>query len=283
VTRLVGYSEYREALARLDALVALATDEELRVMDALVAARDEYTVYTNLSRRLEGERGPTPLSEAGGGPMRGLGWVLGTARIELAAMAAVYAQADDPFALLPPTRIELPMYGELLLDGARMHYLALQNDPAAHRYAEYRTAQVSWDNVERGRPEIDPAHALAYGRRVLLTQAFLAAVEEHLGQQFAEAQRAELTSWQSHAEELQQTLLYKVLCQKRVERDIVTETTRTWDTLGGARSCYLRFAGQEVQAGRAQEGTKRQRESTEVFSSGRTLAPGVAKPTLAPE
>jgi hypothetical protein len=260
VLRVVGYTEYREALARLDALVARATEEELRVFDSFVASRDEFTVYSNLARRLEQAQQPaaaSTLSEPGGGPQRGLGWVLGLARVELAAMAAVYTEAEDPFALLPPSQFEWPQYQELLLDGARTHHLALGADPAARNYASYRDALVTLDHVESGRPEINSSHAIAYGRRILLAQSFVQAAGKHLGTQLQPEQLAELQSWQSDLATLQHTLLAKVLCLAEIDQTTTRELTREYEEIRGARACYQRFAKRELDAGRATLGPAR--------------------------
>src|SRR5437773_1672294 len=89
--RLVGYLEYSRALSLLDPLVTGATTDELRMMDQIVTSREEFTVYTNLSRRIP-KKGASSLDEPAGAAakygQRGLAWVMGLARVELGAMVA---------------------------------------------------------------------------------------------------------------------------------------------------------------------------------------------------
>ncbi|MCA9165740.1 MAG: hypothetical protein KDA62_22285, partial [Planctomycetales bacterium] len=53
INRLVGFQEYSNALQKLDRLSSLSTPEEFAVYDELVGQRDEFCIYTNLSRRWE--------------------------------------------------------------------------------------------------------------------------------------------------------------------------------------------------------------------------------------
>ena len=53
IYQVVGFSEYDNALQRLDRFVALSLPEELEVVDEMLAAREEFSIYVNLSRRFE--------------------------------------------------------------------------------------------------------------------------------------------------------------------------------------------------------------------------------------
>ena len=197
VNRVVGFLEYSRALALLDRLLDTATPAELEAMDSLVRHRDEFAVYTNLSRRMELE--PSTLGEGkdagmNNGPQRGLAWVMALARVELGAMAAGFTDQPDPFSWGRPSRLELPAYKEILTDGMRSHYWALRSDPTARRLVFHTEPQ-----------------AIAYARRVTLAIEFLRAsrrLNEHLN---SPEQQLELDVWESELVEAQRNILYGVL------------------------------------------------------------------------
>jgi len=141
----------------------------------------------------------------------GLAWMMALARVELGAIVVGFTDRPEPFATLPPTRFELPAYKELLLDGARMHYLALANDPAAQFYASYRNRPFTLTEREFGRPEVQESHAIAYSRRVALAKEFVQAVQTLGKGQLTPAQTAELADWIKSLDELQEVLYVKVL------------------------------------------------------------------------
>lgn len=161
--RLVGFYEYGMAIQNLDRLIRQLSPAELATVNQMVAERDEFTVFTNLARRWQPEFGP--LSEPREQPeddfaRRGLDWVIALARVELGAMLAGFAGNTSPFELLSPSPFELHAYRELILDGARSHYWALNHDPALP--------------MVRKQPPTNPL-VLSYSRRALMTQAFLRA------------------------------------------------------------------------------------------------------------
>src|SRR5262245_12115646 len=119
IHRVVGFLEYGRAIAMLDRLLDLATPAELDVLDSLVQQRDEFAVYTNLSRRLEIQ--PSTLSEPKAadntsGPRQGLAWIIALARVELGAMSAGFTDTPEPFGSSNPGRMESTAYNEILTD-----------------------------------------------------------------------------------------------------------------------------------------------------------------------
>jgi hypothetical protein len=219
VRRLVGYYEYTRSLSMLEPLAARASAAELKVIDDILASRPELTVHVNLSRRIP-KSAPSsldePTADGGGGgggnyARSGLTWLMALARIELGAMVAGFTDRPEPFATLPPTRREIAAYAELLLDGARTHYFGLANDPAAQFYASYRNRPFTLTERERGRPEVNEAHAIAYSRRVALAKEFAQAVLSAGKGRLSSTQSAEVTRWVKDMDELQDVIAYKVL------------------------------------------------------------------------
>ncbi len=212
--RLVGYLEYSRALSLLDYLVTRSTRDELALMDQIVGSRDELTVYTNISRRIP-KKVASSLDEPPGSSTsfakRGLAWMMGLARVELGAMVAGFTGQREPFAVVPPTHFDRMAYGELLLDGARTHYWSLGNDPATAVYLSYRNRQLTAADKDRGRPEIQEAQAIAYGRRAALAREFVRAIQVFGRGEFTPQQTAELNAWEEELDDLVDTIAYKVL------------------------------------------------------------------------
>jgi hypothetical protein len=212
--RLVGYLEYSRSLSLLDPLVTGATTDELRMMDQIVASRDEFTVYTNLSRRIPKKAVSSldePAADGTSSGKRGLAWVMALARVELGAMVAGFTDRRESFATVPPTRFERQAYGEMLLDGTRTHYWSLGNDPVVTSYLSFRNRQITDADRERGRAEIDEAQAIAYGRRAALAREFVRAIQAFGRGEFTPQQVAELAAWERELGGLVDTIAYKVL------------------------------------------------------------------------
>jgi hypothetical protein len=230
--RLVGYSEYTRALSLLDPLVTRATAAELKIMDEIVGSRKEFTVYTNLSARIPKKAASSldvPADPSDDSAKRGLAWVMALARVELGAMVAGFTGRGDPFALVPPTRFELPAYSHLLLDGARTHYFALGNDPVVSLYMTYRNKPLTVAEREGGRADINETQAIAYGRRVALAREFVRAVQSLGRGQLTSQQTAELQSWDQDLTALIEIIAYKILGLGESSGGVrsVSSTTRT--------------------------------------------------------
>jgi len=166
VNRMVGYLEYGRALYLLDQLAKNCSAKELEVIDEIIRSRDEHAVFVNRSRILERESSALseqPQETNDEFERRGLAWLTALARVELGALAAGFTDYPDPFALAPPGNLDRDEYAEVLLDSLRTHYWALRNDPIA---ANMPAARIS------------DTQAIAYGRRVSITLAFLQAVRE---------------------------------------------------------------------------------------------------------
>jgi hypothetical protein len=179
--------------------VAVASTEELKVAEQIVSDRDEFTIYTNLSRRLEPRAGP--LSEKGNlAPeafaKKGIAWLMALARVELAAMAAGFSPDPEPFGKGRPSSYELDAYREMLDDGMRTHYWALARDGVPR-------------TMRRG---VTPdQQAIAYLRRTNLAIKFLDEARNERQARLTSSEQAELDTWQQHLKELQSHLLYGVL------------------------------------------------------------------------
>jgi hypothetical protein len=238
------------------------SEDELRVIEEIIAERDEYAVYTNLSRRLE--RAPTSLSEtdvSGAVERRGLAWMMALARVELGALAAGFTDHPEPFAMIPPSRYEAAPYLELLLDGARTHTLALANDPVAQYYGSMRGRSVTVQEAVYGpgnagrSPELAAANeqrAIAYARRVALADEFVKAARKY-GAQLSPAQQAELASYREPLRGLEDVLLYKVLGLGADQSSFATTTSsrsESGPTAFSACPRLMEIARADVAAGR---------------------------------
>lgn len=132
INRLVGFLEYSKALENFDELAALATSAEMAAIDEILKSEPEFSVYTNLSRRLEQGRSTLaeiPLTRGDDFVRTGFRWVTALARVEVGAMLAGFTEHPNPFAAVAGTGYDLLEYKEMLIDGAKLHFWALTNDP----------------------------------------------------------------------------------------------------------------------------------------------------------
>jgi len=136
VKRIVGFVEYGQALDYFDRLLAATNPQEQKVIDELIAENDRYAVYTNLSRLVQKRRtslGEAPSHAQDNFRRTGLGWVMGVARVELAAMLSAFAHRDDAFSVVLRNNFGADEYRELVQDGMRTHLAMLQQDPFLRR------------------------------------------------------------------------------------------------------------------------------------------------------
>ncbi len=138
IFRVVGFLEYVTALRYLDPLVRNATAEERDALDQLIQEYPEFAVYTNLAARYQtgGINAAAPHQVGDDDRRSGLRWVLALARVEVGGILATFAQMPYPFVSVSPTDYEMEAYRDLLMDGARMHYLSLTKDPMLQRAAQ---------------------------------------------------------------------------------------------------------------------------------------------------
>ena len=233
--RLVGYYEYANALNDLDTLINQSTDEELYELDKMVAERDEFTVYTNLSQKLSS--GASSLDEPRDEKreQRGLRWVTALARTELGAILAASTGTPKPFEIVANPKFDLEQYRKLLLDGARTHYWALANDPQLREVT--RSLKVN-------------TQVLSYGRRLVMARAMLRAVLESSSSYYTPVQLRELYSWKESLDESQALLTAKIRAhiQGTVSKSDPTTTSKEFVYACGI---MLRGEAREVAAGTA--------------------------------
>lgn len=214
-------------MQRFDKFFASATAEELKVAEELVAALDEFAIYTNLSRKWEQQPGvPNSLTETTDRPdddfrRHGLAWMAALARLELGATAAGFTDERHPLEFARPSKYELFAYVELLTDALRTHYLALKADPVAQNFR---------------RAHLTAPQALTYVRRVHITSEFLLALRKGLDTVLSPEQRKLLKDWEIDLNGMQQKLLFQVLKIQPemfhftdVKKDVKTEKTEIVD------------------------------------------------------
>ena len=171
------------ALGYFDKLLRKVTDEELQAIDEFVAENDSFTVFTNLSRRVESR--PNSLTQQQNSldddfARRGLPWVMALARIEYASILAAFTTTPNPFVSIRPSAHELSAYKSLLLDGGRMHYWSLSKDPVVKKIT----------NTSPQNPIV-----LSYSRRLGLARKMLKAVAKAGIGELSPQQYRELASW----------------------------------------------------------------------------------------
>ena len=210
IYRIVGLTEYSQAVQLLDQFVAEASIGEFEVAEEIIRSQDAFRIDTNLSRKIEG---PSTLSEQSPNPRddfsrHGLEWMLALARVELGAMLAGFTSHAEPFLSLAPTTYKqervktVPFgtaaYGELLMDGLRAHYWSIVREDLISNF--YKT----------GVPE---NHLLTQSRRAIVGRQFVRAVLQfggggNEGENLPPVQRTELQTWDQTFEKLQRIMLY---------------------------------------------------------------------------
>jgi hypothetical protein len=177
VYRVVGFLEYSMALRNLDEFVKQASKEELQAADEWVADRPEFTIYTNLSRRVQSAQSTlAPASK--NDDRQGLAWVTALARVELGGILATFSSYESPYEVVGPTQFDLPAYRELLMDASQSHVWALANDR----------------ELDRAASGVPDTKMLAYLRRVGLIRLLLNAAARANAKELARAQMQELVA-----------------------------------------------------------------------------------------
>ena len=157
----------------------------------MLATRDEFSVYVNLSRRFEtggSSLDQQPLYPQDDFKRQGLTWVMALARVERAAMLAGFTSVQRPLSLEGVRAAEIPVLSELLLDAIRSHYWSMYHDP--------RMAMLSGGKATS-------RQAFVVGRRVVMLRAMINLVQELAGDQFTLLQRSELARWNQSLEQVE--------------------------------------------------------------------------------
>ena len=240
VTRLVGFLEYGQALQNFDALLPMLTEYELAAVDEIVVERDEFAVYTNLSRSVQRAASSlaetSPQSGSDRFERRGLDWVMALARVELGAMLAGFTNVPSPFEAVRPTEFEFLPYKELLQDGARTHFWALANDPDLRK-----VSRLSPRNTE----------VLSYSRRSVIARALTrAAIKAGMGD-YSPVQQRELASRLKYVDSLQKGFGAKIELYLRGAEATSSSTKTTTSAFVNACRALLRAEKRERAAGTA--------------------------------
>lgn len=194
VLRLVGFVEYSVAIDFLDQFLNSASSEERQIAEDIVAERPEFSVFTNLSRKIQGTNSflGAPKSQEND-RRQGLKWVTALARVEVGAMLSGFSSVPEPFAAKPPTQFDVDAYQEILLDGYRTMFWSTTTDQILAN-----SAQVA----------IPKDMVLIELRRVVLARAMGAAFGTAFKEKLTPVQLAELMSWDDQLKRLEIVLLY---------------------------------------------------------------------------
>lgn len=219
VYRLVGFIEYGKAVEFLDEFLKKAEPGEIEIAEQIVREQNQFAIYTNLSRTMQGQTQFSEQPRMAGDRFRrhGLAWMMALARVELGAMLAGFTSHPRPFHAVKPSKYEADAFRNLLLDGYRSHYWALKRDPVVSAY------------YKLGIPE---NHIITYGRRATVARHFLRAVRDGSYQEFSGRQLAELSVHESDLRRLQLAYLY-CLSKKNstIENETVTEKLKVCPSL----------------------------------------------------
>ena len=197
IYRIVGFWEYSKALQNLDELAAMATPDEMYAIETIVKLEPEFTVFTNLSRRLEMGRSTLaePIGAGDDGARKGFKWVTALARVEVGAMLAAFTNHPQPFAAVAGKGYDKAEYKEMLLDGAKMHFWSLTNDPGFTTIMRRFTPNGT---------------TLTYLRRLNLASALVHALAFTSGQEFNPAQRQEVLVYVSKLGQSRQSIRERI-------------------------------------------------------------------------
>ena len=149
----------------------------------MLATRDEFSIYVNLSRRFEtsgSSLDEQPIRPQDDFKRQGLVWVMALARVERAAMLAGFTSVPRPLPLDAVREAERTVLAQLLLDAIRSHYWSMSHDP--------RMAVLSQGNA-------NSRQAFVVGRRVVMLRAMMDVLGQLAADQFTPVQRAELVRW----------------------------------------------------------------------------------------
>ena len=197
VYRIVGCDEYYKFLTDFEKLFRTLTPNQIDQIDQYIKSRDEFAVFTNLSRRFE--KKPSLLSERPQSTddkfeRRGLVWISALARMELGAMLAGFTSHVDPLIAMRPNEAGMPAFREMLLDGLRTHYLHLQQDP------NFKQKYTGLNNIKR---------RLAYIRRLHMMLEYAKTFEAVEGTKFLTAEaNHEFQTWKRTVENILNSLMF---------------------------------------------------------------------------
>lgn len=183
INRLVGFLEYSKALEAFDQLAALASYDEMNAIDEIIKSEPEFIVFTNLSRRAE--QGRSSLAEKPNGPnddfsRKGFRWVTALARVEVGAMLAGFTDHPNPFAAVAGKGYDIVEFKEMLIDGAKIHFWALANDP---------------DFAELTKSFKPDGNTLTFVRRLNVATAFVYAAAGLTGLDLSPLQKEEVATY----------------------------------------------------------------------------------------
>ena len=152
------------------------------------------------------------------------------ARVEFGAMLATFTTVDHPFAATRPTSFDQFEFMEVLLDGARTHYWALQQDPFLRKVSRMSPRY----------PEV-----LSYSRRLGLIQSILSAVLQS-GSPLTPGQLGELTQWKDSVDGYQAGFVYKIQSYLQETQRLSTSKTNRFsreylNACGRALAAYARY------------------------------------------
>lgn len=192
--RMVGFSEYTQAIEMLSELVRISSPAEIKVYNKIISGKPELDVYSNLSRLVEtdSQLSERSLNKDQDFKQSGLDWMLALAKVEIGAMLASYSPVPEPFAVFPPTTFDQHAFAELLLDGARSHYWSLTKDPMLVQVIAHSEKPTS--------------ETVAYVRRLKLSMAFLRAAIGVRGQNWNSQEFATAQKWYGDLDQLKSQL-----------------------------------------------------------------------------
>jgi len=240
--RLVGFYEYGNALADLDKLVGLASEDDMEVIDEIIADRHEFDVFLALPDSFTPETSsevkvikPAKASQVTGNEFRqsGLAWVTALARVELGAMLAAFTEFPSPFKDVTPESFDYRNAMQLLLEGVTGHYRGLSTST----------------KVKEKDKNVAVENALTLSRRVRMARAMLAPLLAPGASEYNPAQAYELGEYHSDLEEGQK-LAYDQIRELLADQRQISQSTSN-SSLLNACGAQLAAEQRELAAGTA--------------------------------
>lgn len=131
--RLVGSYEYLNAVQNFDELVAISTNDEIKVYDSIIATQQELSFYSGIAT----DYGLVPISDIPEGDQQlvelayrrqSLAWLHALARVELGATISMYGSSEAPFDVIGGSNFGQNEFQEIILDDLTFHLKSVQND-----------------------------------------------------------------------------------------------------------------------------------------------------------
>ena len=204
----------------------------MNAIDEIIKSEPEFTVFTNLSRRLEQGRSSLaekPNSTNDDFSRKGFRWVTALARVEVGAMLAGFTDHPNPFAAVVGKGYDIAEFKEMLIDGAKLHFWALANDP---------------DFMELTKAFKPDGQTLTYVRRLNVATAFVYAAGGLTGLELNPQQKEEVATYAKNLDDARTS--FQTAIQAYLSTVATQTNTKTDSRFLGSTREYVQFCNSGV-------------------------------------